>query len=281
MLNHNLPLVSVVIPCYNHARYIDEALDGVIAQDYANIELIIIDDGSKDDSVDKIRAKVSECQARFVRFEFHHRPNKGLSATLNEALAWCQGKYVSFIASDDVMLAHKTRVQVAYLESNPEFSSLSANLEFIDNNSNSTGQTTQESKEYSFDETLVHNSLLAPSQMHTLSAVRAVGGFDENIMIEDWYLWLKLLDKGYRIMFLSDVLVKYRKHDDNMSGNLKKMYSAERQILEQYRHKFAYQAASYALQRKILKLHRDAGRTLYYQCAKIALILKYFLLGKV
>ena len=280
MSNNSLALVSIIIPCYNHARYIDQALDGVIAQDYSNIELIIIDDGSKDDSANKIRTRYAECQARFVRFEFRHRPNKGLSATLNEALAWCQGKYVSFIASDDIMLTHKTSTQVRYLEQHPEFSSLSANLEFIDDNGRTLGQTTQPAQEHHFDDTLVHNALLAPSQMHILSAVRAVGGFDPQIVIEDWYLWLKLLDAGYRVMFLSEVLVQYRKHDDNMSGNLNKMYAAERQILDLYTKKPTYHQALYNLAKKEIREYRRNGQTLRYYAHKIALICKYLFIQR-
>lgn len=281
MSDLNLPLVSIIIPCYNHEKYVLSAIDGIINQDYPNIELIIIDDGSKDGSIAMIKQKIDECRKRFIRFEFRHRPNKGLSATLNEALAWCQGKYVSFIASDDIMLSHKTSVQVDYLQKNPHISSLSANVQFIDDNGSILGSTHQPQKEYDFNEILVHNSLLAPTQIHHLSAVRDVGGFDENIMIEDWYLWLKLLDHGYRIMFLQDILASYRRHDNNMSGNLEKMFQAERQILTLYQGKPSYQRALYNLNRKELKIHRDNGNKLYYYLAKNRLILKYYLLGKV
>lgn len=84
------PLVSIVIPCYNHEKYVQESIQSVIEQDYDNIELIIIDDGSSDNSVTKIKEMIQVCQKRFKRFEFRHRPNKGLCATLNEALAWCE-----------------------------------------------------------------------------------------------------------------------------------------------------------------------------------------------
>ncbi|MCD2506173.1 glycosyltransferase family A protein, partial [Staphylococcus aureus] len=73
----------------------------MIDQDYENIELIIIDDGSKDNSVIKIQEMVECCKQRFTRFEFRSRANIGLSATLNEALEWCEGEYFSALASDD------------------------------------------------------------------------------------------------------------------------------------------------------------------------------------
>jgi len=82
----NQPLVSVVIACYNHEFFVQDSIQSVIDQTYQNIELIIIDDGSKDGSVKKIQEMIPNCQQRFIRFEFRHRLNKGLSATLNEAL---------------------------------------------------------------------------------------------------------------------------------------------------------------------------------------------------
>lgn len=81
MNQSNQPLVSVVIPCYNHESFVQDSIQSVIDQPYQNIELIIIDDGSKDGSVEKIQEMIPACQERFVRFEFQYRPNKGLSAT--------------------------------------------------------------------------------------------------------------------------------------------------------------------------------------------------------
>lgn len=278
---NNTPLLSIIIPCYNHEHYVQDCIQSIINQDYKNIELIIIDDGSQDNSVEKIKAMSVLCKNRFVRFEFRHRPNKGLCATLNEGLAWCQGKYVSMIASDDIMLPHKSSVQINYLENNPDITSVSANIKFINHNNQIIGKTNLPQKEYTFDETLIHNHLLAPSQTHTLSAVLAVGGFDEGIMIEDWYLWLKLLDNQHRVVFLEDVLVQYRKHDDNMSSNLTKMFQAEHQILSLYKDKPTYQQARYNLKRKEIKQYRDNGEKMYYYFLKICLIVKYHIFNKV
>ncbi|HCJ6574862.1 TPA: glycosyltransferase family 2 protein, partial [Acinetobacter baumannii] len=116
MLFNEQPLVSIIIPCYNHANFVQDCIQSVIAQTYQNIELIIIDDGSKDETVEKIQKLVTQCTERFVKFEFRHRPNKGLSATLNEALEWCQGEYFSAIASDDMMLNDKIEIQIDFLK---------------------------------------------------------------------------------------------------------------------------------------------------------------------
>ena len=112
------PLVSIVIPSYNHERFIRDSIKSVIDQSYQNIELIIIDDGSTDVSVEKIQELIPLCEKRFTRFEFRHRPNKGLSATLNEALEWAQGEYFSSLASDDIILKDKIKIQTKFLRQN-------------------------------------------------------------------------------------------------------------------------------------------------------------------
>jgi len=116
----NMPLVSIAIPCYNHARYIRQCIESAIAQDYDNIELIIIDDGSSDDSVRVIEQLLPACRERFNNFEFRSRPNKGISATSNEALQWLSGKYFAALDSDDILMPEKISRLVPVLEAEPE-----------------------------------------------------------------------------------------------------------------------------------------------------------------
>ena len=120
MENNNLPLVSVVIPCYNHEQFVQDSIQSVIDQTYLNIELIIIDDGSKDSSVDKIQQMIPACEQRFTRFEFRSRPNKGLSATLNETIELANGEYWSTCSSDDLYHKDKVRLQVNSFFFNPD-----------------------------------------------------------------------------------------------------------------------------------------------------------------
>jgi len=96
------PLVSVIIPCYNHERYVQETILSIINQTYKNIELLIIDDGSSDSSYDKIREMEEQCNRRFIRFETKRQENKGLIETLNSLINMSSGEYVFPIASDDV-----------------------------------------------------------------------------------------------------------------------------------------------------------------------------------
>lgn len=81
MTQDNMPLVTAVIPVYNHEKYVAESVRSILDQTYRNVELIIINDGSKDRSHEVVLSLVDECKQRFVRFEYINRENRGLSAT--------------------------------------------------------------------------------------------------------------------------------------------------------------------------------------------------------
>lgn len=220
MLNQQ-PLVSVVIPCYNHERYVKDCIQSVIDQTYQNIELIIIDDGSKDNSVAEIQKMVDKCKERFTRFEFRYRANVGLSATLNEALDWCQGKYFSAIASDDQMLPHKTVLQVEFLEKNSDYVAVFGEMNQIDENNNIERTWRVYDSEYNFDDIakLMHY-LYAPTQLIRLENLLSVGGYNPKLRIEDWYSYLKLTKNGMKMFALDNIVCNYRRHTHNTSKNV-------------------------------------------------------------
>ena len=233
------PLVSVVIPCYNHDKFVQDSIQSVIDQTYENIELIIIDDGSKDSSVKKIKEMVDVCKERFVRFEFRSRPNKGLSSTLNEALVWCEGEYFSAIASDDVMLANKTKIQINYMESEPSISALFGSADYINEIKEKKINNTLEEKEYKFEDILLNECMFyAPTQMLRLDIVKEVGGYNPNILVEDWYMWLKLAKRG-RVYCISEKLALYRVHSSNSTRDSQFIYENNLKTLEFYKnHRF-------------------------------------------
>ena len=111
------PLVSIIIPSYNHARYIGDAIESVLNQTYRNIELIVIDDGSRDDSHAVIRGYADDPRVTVIL----NTENRGQSFVLNHALEVAKGTLVSFLPSDDWYLPRKTELQVAkFLLSGPE-----------------------------------------------------------------------------------------------------------------------------------------------------------------
>lgn len=230
------PLVSMVIPCYNHAAYVQQSIASIIGQDYENIELIIIDDGSSDDSVQAIQAMFEPCRKRFVRFEFRKRENRGLSATLNEALEWAKGDYFAALASDDLLLPAKTSKLVDCLFDATGVAGAFGGAEVINDHGEIIGTFKSIDAQCGFDEILTHKVIVsAPCQLLDVRALKSVGGYTAGIYIEDWYLWLKLAHAGYSLKFTKDTLVQYRQHDSNISKNIDKMHQSRLQILSAYK----------------------------------------------
>lgn len=242
-LDMSKTLVSVVIPCYNHEDFVQASIQSVINQTYENIELIIIDDGSKDGSIAKIEEMTKLCEQRFVNFEFRSRPNKGLSATLNEAIEWCQGEYYSGIASDDVILSHKLKVQVEFLNSHHNVLAVFGGVQHIDENDKIIATSLSKSRYYDFKRIIMHKfDLPAVTQLIRLQALKETGGYDSSIILEDWYMWLKLTKHG-SIYYMSEIFALYRQHDNNISKDSEKMKQGRLDVLSFFKDSKYYNKA--------------------------------------
>ena len=238
-MNDEYPLVSVIIPCYNHELFVQECIQSVIEQDYQNLELIIIDDGSKDNSIYRIEEIISICKARFTRFEFRHRENKGLCSTLNEALEWTQGKYICSLASDDIWINNKTSLQVEYLNHNHQCIGVFGNVTLIDESSHSIKYISHRPKKFTFTDILLHDCYLpAPTNMCRAKELKK-HSYDSNIKIEDWYMWLRLVEKGGTLDYIDHNLALYRQHTNNTSKQFKEMMNARLDVLNHFKyHKY-------------------------------------------
>ncbi|WP_182406812.1 glycosyltransferase [Psychrobacter sp. GP33] len=237
MLEVECPLVSIVIPCYNHERFIQDSIQSVVDQTYKNIELIIIDDGSQDNSVVKIQEMIDLCKQRFTRFEFRSRPNIGLSSTLNEGLEWCQGKYYSSQASDDQILKDKAAIQVEYLEKHNDICAVMGGVNWINSDNIIVSKRPLISKEYSFEEIfLLKQDLNVCTQMSRLDSIRNAGGYKDGFLVEDWYMWLKLTEKKSRVVSVPEYFVNYRVHINNTINDGNIIYTGLMQAANEYKH---------------------------------------------
>ncbi|TCB65062.1 glycosyltransferase family 2 protein [Acinetobacter sp. ANC 4178] len=235
MTDKNQPLVSVVIPCYNHENFVQDCIQSVINQTYQNIELIIIDDGSKDESVKKIQKLVNQCKERFIRFEFKNRSNKGLCTTLNEALEWCQGEYYSVIASDDMIEKDKIDIQVNYLNKHPEIVALYGSIKSINHENKLRKIFKVRNELVDFKKILTGNyTLYAPTQITKLAAVNLVGKYSTDTKLEDLDILLKLTHMGWNVMCIDNILASYRDHDENITKNRKIIFNERIKLINKY-----------------------------------------------
>ena len=208
----NSPLVSVIIPCYNHEKFVSQALQSVFDQTYTNIELIVIDDGSKDNSVNIIK-KIQENH----EFTFVSQENSGVCKTLNKAIAMSKGKYVALLASDDYWDLTKIAKQVDCLELHPnsEFCFTQAK-EFDDKNIKYskifpknllTGKV--------LNQVFLRQHVPAGSMMFSRQLFDKLNGFDENLKEEDWDFVIRSAAET-EFSAVSEPLFYYRSHETNI-----------------------------------------------------------------
>lgn len=215
------PLVSVIIASYNHGPYIEASIASVLAQTYGNVELLVVDDGSSDDSVERIQ-RLQQLHG----FDFVVQKNQGLSRTLNESIARVRGDLVVSFGSDDVMLPQRLALQVAYLQGKPEVGICAGNIEEIDAAGKSRGAPRAlQLRRLNFDDVFLNRQVGAPAPtlMFRREALAKVGGFDPQIRLEDLYIQLKITRAGYFVDILAEVLAQYRVHGSNTYKNYRFM----------------------------------------------------------
>ena len=187
------PLVSIVVPSYNHASYIEKCIESIIEQDYENYELIVIDDGSTDNSRDIL----SSLQKKYD-FYLEFNENQGLAKTLNRGFKEiAKGKYFAICASDDYWLPKKLTSQVEFLENNPNFGMVYGKVITIDENDKIIEETS-EYKNRNLKGGMIFKELLflefhpPVNYMYRATVIQKMGFFDENIWAEDFDMNLRL-----------------------------------------------------------------------------------------
>jgi len=206
------PLVSVIVPCYNHEKYVKKALNSVLEQTYENIELIVIDDGSKDASV----VVLKELQ-KLHGFQLECQANMGVCKTLNKAVRMSNGKYVAILASDDYWDITKIEKQVALLEqsSNSEFCFTQA-LEFDSESGNKLRIFPQNPLSGNIlKNVFFRQHVPAGSIMFTRELFNSLGGFDEALKEEDWDFVIRSASKT-DFVSIKEALFYYRSHATNI-----------------------------------------------------------------
>ncbi|WP_407313691.1 glycosyltransferase [Desulfosporosinus sp. SB140] len=209
------PKVSVVIPTYNHARYLPKAIDSVLEQEYPNLEVFVIDDGSKDETAQLVTAYQS-------RINYVYKENGGTPSALNLGLALATGKYICWLSADDAMRGDKVAKQVALMESD---SSLGFSYtSFVVINANGDEQYVVDSPYYSNKRDMVTKLMEGcfingSSVMMRNSALQQIGNFDVGLpQAHDYDLWFRFL-RYYNCGYLAEHLLAYRWHGRNMSQN--------------------------------------------------------------
>lgn len=214
---------TLVLACYNHARFVRDALASVAAQELVGIRLVVTDDASTDATVAALEAGLHEFRLSAQRI--YHQQNAGLCATFNEALELVETPYVAFLSGDDWMSANRLARQVAELERNSDAAACYSDMTMMAEDgtthlgSYSTETWPDDRPERPFASLLEWNWIPAPSVLLRTEVVRQIGGYDATLAFEDYDLWLRL-SRTHRLVGIDDALVYCRKSSGSLTESL-------------------------------------------------------------
>ncbi len=261
-MNKAKPLVTVGIALYNHSTYIEQCLSSVVEQTYENIEIIVIDDGSNDDSY-LIAKQFLEGQHKNPAFSVKTRKNQGMCNTLNEIAQSAKGQYISFIGSDDYWMKNKIEDQVEFLENHPE-------LVLVHSNSIKVNSQGHEIKNIDYSKKInsgsVYEAIIrrtgginTPSHLYRTNIYKKIGYYDPAFSFEDTDFWLRL-SKNFQVGFINQYHTYYRWHGKNLSDKSNAL-------------KFYYDELIQIFKKNITeeKLRDYAIRNIYKKCAEKSL----------
>lgn len=252
------PLISVIVPCYNYAAYVGETVRSVLAQEHESFELIVVDDGSSDESVEVIKNAIARWQptSRVQRVELVCQRNAGVSAALNTGLLKANGRFIATFDADDVMPAGRLGVQADYLLKHPEVGCLGGGAVRI----SETGKLLPKKdkkrsiRRYNFAQALADALVVGGNiAIFRREAIDLVGGYDPEIKIQDFQMTLKVAHAGYAIDILPQIVTLYRKHPDSLSSNYRLEYESGLQVIEAYSDHPAYASGRAKLVTKALR----------------------------
>ena len=225
------PLVSIIVPCYNHEKYVLGALNSVLDDTYPNKEIVVINDGSTDNSNNVINQWIAEHEA-IASIKYINRENRGLCKTLNELLRASEGKYLLPLASDDALYGNTIAERVLILEENEKNGKLVliSDALVIDENNIITKQSSMainngNKLKYQTDNGILEEMISQPSTVGPISLINKliynkIGYYPEDLPAEDWFFYQRAASIK-AILFFDKVVSLYRVHSGNTSvGNI-------------------------------------------------------------
>ena len=237
----------MVIPCYNQAHFLSDAIQSILSQTYKDFELIVVDDGSKDDTT-KV---ASSYQAQDPRVRLIRQQNRGLAGARNRGLSESSGEYVVFVDSDDRLLGEALEVGVRELAAHPGCAFVSGLCRYIAADGSPILRLEQERVEGDpHIELLRAGPILVPAVMYRRSIFDTVGGFDESYRAaEDYALYYRVASR-FPIHLHDKLVAEVRRHDGSMTrdfplmlrSNLGALRTQRRYVKGNRRHEEAYRA---------------------------------------
>ncbi len=225
---HIIPKVSVVIPAYNAMRFLPHTVESVLAQTLQDFEVLIVDDGSKDNTASWAAAHPDP------RVKLVSRPNGGAAAARNTGVAAARGEYVAFLDADDLWQPTKLEKQVARMEADPEVGLVDTWISYINAAGEPIGKVMTQHLEGDVWAQMVEYNLVrcGSTPLVRRRLFGEVGTFDESFRYaEDWEMWIRITAR-YRFAVVKEPLAAYRQHADNKHKNYQSLLPTLRRIID-------------------------------------------------
>ena len=211
------PRVSVIIPTYNRGELLCLAIDSVLKQSYRDYEVIVVDDGSTDDTANLVRPYLD-------RITYIVQRNGGVAAARNNGIGAARGEFLAFLDSDDLWRPEKLETQVRFADANPQYGLIATEISSFNQRGRVPART--KSTMYAIKNGMVVEDLLFANWIQTSTVLvrRAclehTGIFDESVgqFGEDWLLWMHVASR-FPIYFMPEPLVEYRVHEENLTSH--------------------------------------------------------------
>jgi len=266
--SYEQPLVSIIIPCYNSEKYIDKCIESIINQSYKYIEIVVVDDGSTDDSIEILK--------KYSNVKVYSQVNSGACAARNYGLKKCRGHYVKFLDSDDYLNSDSILLQVKFAQSLQEMQIAYGYKEVLFNNKISTNKEVLNSANQ-FTQ-LINKNIVTTLPLHKKKVLVEIGAFDEQLEFrQEWDLHLKLAKNGYKFIYHNTSIYTQVMHDNPNRISARKLdINREINNLDYIRSKYnnseesniAWAHKYWTLGRQFLKIKRNEDADLIFSIAK-------------
>lgn len=228
MNNNTKPVISVIIPAYNAAKTIQETIASVLNQTFSNLELIVINDGSQDSTLDVLSS------IKDSRLQVFSSENSGVCMARNRGIELASGEFISFLDADDIWTLDKLEAQLTALQKNPQAGVAYSWVDYIDEYGNffhPGNPITVNGSAY--EKMLIQNILENGSNpLIRREALTEIGIFDESLTLaEDWDMWLRLSER-YDFVTVPSVQILYRSSSSSASTNIVKMEQSALRLIE-------------------------------------------------